>query len=160
MTLSLLAFAVLGILLVLRVPVGVAMLLVGMGGYATLSGANPVLAYMKTAPFWLYNSYSYSVIPMFLLMGQFASRSGLSGKLFDAASVFLGHRRGGIAMAAIGACGAFGAICGSSLATAATMARVALPELKRYRYSAALATGAVAAGGTLGILIPRSKRTS
>ncbi|MCC6201863.1 MAG: TRAP transporter large permease [Gammaproteobacteria bacterium] len=156
MTLALAAFAILATLLVLRVPVGIAMLLVGMAGDTALSGAAPVLAYMKTAPFWLYNSYAYSVIPMFLLMGQLASRSGLSGRLFDAASAFLGHRRGGIAMATIGACGAFGAICGSSLATTGTMARVALPELGRHRYSPSLATGAVAAGGTLGILIPPS----
>ncbi|MDT8399645.1 MAG: TRAP transporter large permease [Pseudomonadales bacterium] len=154
--LPLAAFVILALLLVVRMPVGVAMLVVGIGGYVSLSGVDPVLAYMKTAAFWNYNSYSFSVIPMFLLMGQFASRSGLSAKLFDAANTFLGHRRGGVAMAAVCGCGAFGAICGSSLATAGTMARVSLPELKRYNYSNALATGALAAGGTLGILIPPS----
>jgi C4-dicarboxylate transporter, DctM subunit len=150
------AFVILVALLIIRVPVGLAMLVVGIGGYISLSGVDPVLAYMKTAAFWEFNSYSFSVIPMFLLMGQFASRPGLSSKLFEAANTFLGHRRGGVAMAAVGGCGAFGAICGSSLATAGTMARVSLPELKRYNYSDALATGSLAAGGTLGILIPPS----
>ncbi len=144
------------VLLVLRVPLGPAMLLVGMSGYVALSGADPLLAYMKSGAYWRFASYEFSVIPMFLLMGQLAARSGLSTRLFDAANAFLGHRRGGVAMAAVGGCAAFGAICGSSLATAGTMARVALPELQRYRYSGALATGALAAGGTLGILIPPS----
>ena len=148
--------AALIVLLVIRIPVGVAMLTVGILGYLSLAGTDPVLAYMKTAAYWQFASYEFSVIPMFLLMGEFASRSGLSRSLFDAANVFLGHRRGGVAMAAVGGCGAFGAICGSSLATAGTMARVAIPELERYRYSGSLATGALAAGGTLGILIPPS----
>ena len=144
------------ILLILRVPLGPAMLLVGMGGYAVLSGPIPLLNFMKSAAYWRFASYDLSVIPMFLLMGQFAARSGLSEALFAAANAFLGHRRGGVAMAAVGGCAAFGAICGSSLATAGTMARVALPELERYRYSGGLATGSLAAGGTLGILIPPS----
>jgi C4-dicarboxylate transporter DctM subunit len=144
------------VLLVVRVPIAIAMLVAGMGGYVALSGPGPLLSYMKTAAFWRFASYEFTVIPMFLLMGEFASRSGLSRALFDAANVFLGHRRGGVAMAAVGGCGAFGAICGSSLATAGTMARVALPELERYRYAGSLATGALAAGGTLGILIPPS----
>ena len=132
------------------------MLLVGMGGYAALSGPDPLLDFMKSAAYWRFASYDFSVIPMFLLMGQLAARSGLSSSLFRAANAFLGHRKGGVAMAAVGGCGAFGAICGSSLATAGAMAPVALPELKRYRYSGTLATGALAAGGTLGILIPPS----
>ncbi len=144
------------LLLVLRVPLGPAMLLVGMGGYVTLAGVEPLLAYLKTGAYWRFASYEFSVIPMFLLMGQLAARSGLSRRLFEAANAWLGHRRGGIAMAAVGGCAAFGAICGSSLATAGTMARVALPELRRFNYSGALATGALAAGGTLGILIPPS----
>jgi tripartite ATP-independent transporter DctM subunit len=144
------------LLLVVRIPVGVAMLAVGIVGYVALSGLDPVLSYMNTAAFWQFASYDFSVIPMFLLMGEFASRSGLSRSLFSSANVFLGHRRGGVAMAAVGGCGAFGAICGSSLATAGTMARVAIPELRRYHYSGSLATGALAAGGTLGILIPPS----
>lgn len=148
--------AALAILLILRVPVAVAMLTVGMAGYAVLSGVGPLLDYMKSGAYWRFASYNFSVVPLFLLMGQLAARSGLSRSVFDAANAFLGHRRGGVAMAAIGGCGAFGAICGSSLATAGTMGKVALPELERYRYSGALATGALAAGGTLGILIPPS----
>ena len=132
------------------------MLLVGMVGYAWLSGIEPLLNFMKSGAYWRFASYDLSVIPMFLLMGQLAARSGLSRDLFAAANVFLGHRRGGVAMAAVGGCAAFGAICGSSLAPAGTMAKVALPELERYRYSGALATGSLAAGGTLGILIPPS----
>ena len=153
---AVIGLAALVILLVIRIPVGIAMMTVGIVGYASLSGIDPVINYMKTAAFWRFNSYDFSVIPMFLLMGEFASRSGLSKSLFEAANTFLGHRRGGVAMAAVGGCGAFGAICGSSLATAGTMARVALPELERYRYSGSLATGTLAAGGTLGILIPPS----
>jgi tripartite ATP-independent transporter DctM subunit len=132
------------------------MLAVGMGGYWAIGGLAPLLSFAKTAPYWRFASYDLSVIPMFLLMGQFASRAGLSKALFTAANTFIGHRRGGVAMAAVGGCAGFGAICGSSLATAATMAQVALPELRRYKYSGALATGALAAGGTLGILIPPS----
>ncbi|MFQ5636029.1 MAG: TRAP transporter large permease subunit, partial [Gammaproteobacteria bacterium] len=155
-TIALLGLATLTILLILRIPVAVAMLTVGMSGYVILSGVDPLLDYMKSGAYWRFASYTFSVIPLFLLMGQLAARSGLGRNLFDAANVFLGHRRGGVAMAAIGGCGAFGAICGSSLATAGTMAKVALPELERHRYAGSLATGALAAGGTLGILIPPS----
>jgi tripartite ATP-independent transporter DctM subunit len=116
----------------------------------------PLLNYLKTAAYARYSVYDLSVVPLFLLMGQFASRGGLSKGLFDAANALIGHFRGGVAMAAIGACAGFGAICGSSLATAATMGQVALPELRRFNYSPALATGTLAAGGTLGILIPPS----
>lgn len=154
--LALIGLAAMVVLLAIRIPVAIAMLVAGMAGYIALSGVDPLLAYLETAAYWRFASYDFSVIPMFLLMGEFASRSGLSRSLFAAANVFLGHRRGGVAMAAVGGCGAFGAICGSSLATAGTMARVALPELERYRYSGALATGALAAGGTLGVLIPPS----
>lgn len=153
------AFAGIGVLLVLlvlRVPVGVAMLAVGMGGYWILAGWNPLLNLSKTAVYWRFANYDLAVIPMFLLMSQFAAKAGLSRELFASANAFLGHRRGGVAMATIAGCAGFGAICGSSLATAATMAQVALPELKRYKYSGALATGTLAAGGTLGILIPPS----
>ncbi|ROR32194.1 TRAP transporter large permease [Inmirania thermothiophila] len=151
--------AMLGLLLVLlaaRMPIGVAMMAVGMAGYVALSGWGPLLAYLKTAAYWRFGTYDLSVIPLFLLMGQFATRAGMSRALFDAASAWLGRRPGGLAMAAVGACAGFGAICGSSLATAATMGQVALPELRRHRYAPALATGALAAGGTLGILIPPS----
>lgn len=154
--LALLGLLVMVVLLTVRVPVAIAMMAAGMGGYVALNGLEPLLKYLETAAYWRFASYDFSVIPMFLLMGEFASRSGLSRSLFAAANSFLGHRRGGVAMAAVGGCGAFGAICGSSLATAGTMARVAIPELERYRYSGSLATGALAAGGTLGILIPPS----
>jgi len=148
--------AVLIVLMALRMPIAVAMLVTGMAGYVALSGWAPLIAYLKTGPYFRVSSYSLSVVPLFLLMGQFATHAGLSRALFGAAHAWVGHRRGGLAMAAVGGCAGFGAICGSSLATAATMARVALPEMRRYRYSGALATGALAAGGTLGILIPPS----
>jgi tripartite ATP-independent transporter DctM subunit len=143
-------------LLALRVPIGIAMLVTGAAGYVTLTGWSPLANYLKTAAYARYSVYDLSVIPMFLLMGQLASRGGLSTSLFNAANAVIGHWRGGVAMAAIGACAGFGAICGSSLATAATMGQVALPELRRLRYEPALATGTLAAGGTLGILIPPS----
>jgi len=153
---ALLAIGIMLGLLALRIPVGVAMLMVGMGGYVALAGFTPLLNYAKSAPYWRFSTYDLSVVPMFLLMSQFATKAGLSSALFKAANAYLGHRKGGVAMAAVGGCAGFGAICGSSLATAATMAQVALPELERYKYSGALATGALAAGGTLGILIPPS----
>lgn len=150
-------FAVLLVLLLLRIPIAVAMLLVGIGAYVILAGGwGPVLNTLKTSAYWRFSNYDLSVVPFFLLMGQFATKAGLSKALFDAANAWLGHRRGGIAMAAIGGCAGFGAICGSSLATAATMGQVSLPELRRHNYSGSLATGALAAGGTLGILIPPS----
>ncbi len=143
-------------LMALRMPIGVAMMVAGGGGFALIVGWTPLIAQLKSSAYHLFSSYSLTVIPLFLLMGQFATKSGLSRGLFGAANAWLGHRPGGIAMAAIGGCGLFGAICGSSLATAATMGQVALPELKRYHYSGALATGTLATGGTLGILIPPS----
>lgn len=154
--LSFFMFAALIGLLALGVPVGLAMLVAGGAGYALITGTGPLLDYMATAPWHLGASYSLSVIPLFLLMGQIATHGGLSRALFGAANAWLGHRRGGMAMAAVGACGGFGAICGSSLATAATMAHVSLPEMKRHGYDGSLACGALAAGGTLGILIPPS----
>ena len=111
---------------------------------------------MKQVTYGTFSNYNLSVIPLFLLMGQFAAMGGLSQALFKAAEAWIGHRKGGVAMAAVGACAGFGAICGSSLATAATMGQVALPELKRAGYSGALSTACLAAGGTLGILIPPS----
>jgi C4-dicarboxylate transporter DctM subunit len=151
-----LMFGALLVLLAIRVPIGIAMLLTGVAGYVTLTGWSPLLNYLKTVAYSRFSVYDLSVIPMFLLMGQFASRGGLSQSLFNAANALLGHWRGGVAMAAVGACAGFGAICGSSLATAATMGQVALPELRRLKYEPALATGTLAAGGTLGILIPPS----
>jgi C4-dicarboxylate transporter, DctM subunit len=143
-------------LLAIRVPIGVAMLAVGAGGFIWISGLAPFMAFLKSAPFETFANYSFSVIPLFLLMGNVASSSGLSARLFRGANAVLGHHRGGMAMAAVGACAAFGTICGSSLATAATMGQVALPEMKKYGYSGALSTGSLAAGGTLGILVPPS----
>jgi tripartite ATP-independent transporter DctM subunit len=132
------------------------MLAVGMAGYVLIAGEAALLGYLKTAMYWQFSTFGLAVIPLFILMGQFASKAGMSAALFRAANVWVGHLRGGIAMAAIGGCAGFGCIAGSSLATAATMGQVALPELRRYRYSGALATGTLAAGGTLGILIPPS----
>ena len=155
--LGLWSFPVMLALIFLRMPIGHAMLVVGVvGNYLITKSWNPSLALFKSLTYSTFSSYSLSVVPLFLLMGQFASLGGISKQLFDAAASWLGHRRGGVAMAAIGACAGFGAICGSSLATAATMGQIALPELRKHGYSGALATGALAAGGTLGILIPPS----
>jgi len=152
-----LGFPVLLALVFLRIPLAAAMLSVGLVGKYLVEGRiNGVNSLLKTQMFGDFVSYSLSVIPLFLLMSEFASKGGMSRALFKAAEAFLGHRRGGVAMSAVGASAGFGSICGSSLATASTMGRVALPELKRAGYSGALATGALAAGGTLGILIPPS----
>ena len=141
----------------LRMPIAIAMAVTGFIGSWIIRG-NPtaVLSQMKTMSYDMFSSYSLSIVPLFLLMGQFATKSGMSKALFDAASDWLGHRKGGVAMAAVGACAGFGAVCGSSLATASTMGQVALPEMKKRGYSDALSTGVLAAGGTLGILIPPS----
>jgi tripartite ATP-independent transporter DctM subunit len=150
-------FGVMLTLMVVRVPIGIAMFIVGAGGYLYLTGNAPALLNsLKNLGYARLSNYDLVVIPLFLLMGQFATHGGLSRALFRCVSAFLGHRKGGVAIAAIGACAGFGAICGSSLATAATMGQVALPELRRFGYSGALATGALAAGGTLGIMIPPS----
>ncbi len=151
------SFPALMILIFLRVPIGLAMFLVGLVGLSIVTGSsNMALARLKSETYTTFSSYSLSIVPMFLLMGHFATLGGMSSALFRAAEGFLGHRRGGVAMASIGACAGFGAICGSSLATAATMGRVALPELRRYGYAGGFSTAALAAGGTLGILIPPS----
>jgi C4-dicarboxylate transporter DctM subunit len=151
------SFPVLLILIFLRVPIGLSMLVVGLiGSWQVYGSAPPLLNQMKNLAYSQFSSHSLSIVPLFLLMGQFATLGGMSQALFKAAEAFLGHRKGGVAMAAVGACAGFGAICGSSLATAATMGQVALPELKRAGYAGSLSTGALAAGGTLGILIPPS----
>ena len=151
------SFPVLLLLIFLRVPIGLSMLALGLVGSCLVYGsAAPLLNQMKAMAYSTFSSHSLSIVPLFLLMGQFAALGGMSQALFKAAEAFLGHRKGGVGMAAIGACAGFGSICGSSLATAATMGQVALPELRRAGYSGALATGALAAGGTLGILIPPS----
>ena len=155
-TLGIIAFPILFLMMALRIPIGLSMLIVGCSGTILIAGWLPILSQVKTSAWHLFSNYSLSVIPLFLLMGNFAGKAGMSEALFKFTGACLGHRKGGVAMAAIGACAGFGAICGSSLATAATMGKVALPELRRLGYSGALSTGTLAAGGTLGILIPPS----
>ena len=151
-----LLFGICVALIAFRMPVGVAMFVVGGFGFASLAGWSAFLNLLNTAPFSRVSSYTLSVLPLFLLMGQFATRAGLTRSLFTATRAWVGHYRGGLAISTICGCAAFGAVCGSSIATGATMASVALPEMKRYGYSGALATGTLAGGGTLGILIPPS----
>lgn len=154
-------------LILLRIPVGLAMATIGLAGLAALSReldiAQPAvvrfaaeLSRFKYEMWSTFESYDLSVIPLFVLMGYLAAHGGLSRDLFNGFNALFGRRRGGVAIAAIGACAGFGAVCGSSLATASTMGQVALPELRRLNYSPAFATGVLAAGGTLGILIPPS----
>jgi tripartite ATP-independent transporter DctM subunit len=158
MTIGLIMFAVLLVLLALRVHIGIAMFIIGGAGFLVMNDYQslPLLATLKNVAYARFSNYDLAVIPLFMLMGQFATHGGLSRALFNCVNSFVGHWRGGVAMASVGACAAFGAICGSSLATAATMGQVALPELRRYNYAGSLATGALAAGGTLGIMIPPS----
>jgi len=139
-----------------RVPIGVSLALVGMGGYAAIDGWKTALAVVASVPFKLASAYSLSVVPLFILMGAVASRAGMSRELFDAANAVFSGFRGALANATIGGCAAFGAICGSSIATAATFSKVAIPEMRRHGYSDVVAAGCVAAAGTLGILIPPS----
>ncbi|MBP1806339.1 TRAP transporter large permease [Rubellimicrobium aerolatum] len=153
---ALTGFLALILLIGIRMPIGMSMLVVGIGGYLSMSGLLPFLAYMKTTPYFLFANYTITVIPLFVLMGALAEQGGLARDLFTAARACLGHRKGGLAMAVIGACTGFGAICGSSVATTATFGRAALPELQRYGTAGSLSTGTIAAGGTLGILIPPS----
>jgi tripartite ATP-independent transporter DctM subunit len=143
-------------LIAIRVPIAYTMILVGVFGTIAQSGPAILLNQLKDLAYSQFANYDLSVLPMFILMGGLAARCGLSQDLFRAANAWLGRFRGGVAMAAVAACAGFGAICGSSTATASTMGQVALPELKRYKFSPALATGTIAAGGTLGILIPPS----
>jgi len=151
------SFPALMVAIFLRVPIGLAMFLAGFIGLGIVHGGFDIaMAKLKSETFTTFSSYSLSIVPMFLLMGHFATLGGMSQALFRAAEGWLGHRRGGVAMASIGACAGFGAICGSSLATAATMGRTALPELRKYGYSGGFSTATLAAGGTLGILIPPS----
>lgn len=155
-SMGLLAFLAMMVLIGLRVPVAIAMGVVGALGGWMLNGPESVAFIMGSTPFEAVFPYSLSVIPLFVLMGVFAARAGLSNALYDAVNAFIGHFKGGLAMATVGACASFGAICGSSLATAATMCRVALPEMRRHNYDDGLAAATVAAGGTLGVLIPPS----
>ncbi len=153
---SFIGLGALAALIAIRLPIAYAMIAVGGIGTAILNGPNIVLSQLKDLAYAQFSTYDLSVVPLFVLMGAIAARSGLSGDLFRAANAWLGWMRGGVAMSAIAACAGFGSVCGSSLATASTMGRVALPELKKYNYSNRLATGTIAAGGVLGILIPPS----
>ena len=156
MTVALVGFACLLILVFLRLPIAFSMGIVGFTGFGLLTGWKPSLSMIGTLVSETALNYGLSVIPLFILMGNLVSRAGLSAELYAASNAFLGHRRGGLAMATIVACGSFSAICGSSLATAATMSKIAMPPMRRYGYSDSLATASIAAGGTLGILIPPS----
>ena len=149
-------FVVLFALMLLRVPVGMAMGLVGVSGFAYLVGGTPALKLVGQTTMRTVTDYTFGVIPMFLLMGAFVTASGMSRELFRAANTFVGHRRGGLGIATIMACAGFAAISGSSVATAATFSAVAYPEMRRYKYPQSFATGVIAAGGTLGAMFPPS----
>jgi C4-dicarboxylate transporter DctM subunit len=144
------------VMVALRAPLGLGLIITGFAGLWSLHGLDSAIYVVSTAPVTALSSYTLSVLPLFILMGALSVRAGLAEALYKSAYGFVGHRPGGLAMASIGACAGFGAICGSSLATVTTMGRVAVPEMLRYGYDQRLATGAVAAGGTLGILIPPS----
>ena len=156
LTIGILALAGLMVLLLLSVPIGVAMAMCGLCGTAAIIGTKPAVALFGTTVYSTVVTYDLSIIPLFLLMGAIAARTGLSREFYTAFYTWLGALRGGLGLATICACGAFSAICGSSVATAATMSRVAIPEMRLYGYSDELATATVAAGGTIGILIPPS----
>jgi len=153
---ALLGFGLMFALLMLRVPIGIAMGISGVLGFGLLSGFAPALNLLGNVPLSVLTDYNLSVIPMFILMGAFCSTAGMSRELFDAGLAWVGHRRGGLGLAAIGACAGFAAINGSSVATAATMSQVALPEMRKAGYDSGLSAGLIAAGGTLGIMIPPS----
>lgn len=155
-TIGALGLGLLLVLMVLRVPVALTMLIVGVVGFAQIISWGAAISMLKSVPVEVLSNYSFSAVPMFILMGVLAAHSGMAGKLFDSTRTICGGWKGGLAIAAVGSCGIFSAISGSSLATASTMTRVALPEMERYGYNRGLATGALAAGGTLGIMIPPS----
>jgi tripartite ATP-independent transporter DctM subunit len=151
-----LAVAGLFLLIFLRVPIGISLTIAGIAGYCSLSGLGPTLALLGSVPFEIAYNYDLSIIALFVFMGNLAMVSGMSRDLYDMARSLIGHWPGGLASATVVGCAGFAAVSGSSLASAVTMGRVALPEMDRYHYSPRLATGSVAAGGTLGILIPPS----
>ena len=153
---ALTGFLALFVLMLLRVPVGMAMGLVGVVGFGYLTTFDAALKMVGQTTMRTVTDYTFGIIPMFLLMGAFVSNAGISRELFRAANAFVGHRRGGLGVATIAACGGFAAICGSSIATAATFSAVAYPEMRRAGYPQSFATGVIAAGGTLGIMIPPS----
>jgi len=154
--LTLLIFGIMLAFMAIRVPISVAMFAAGGIGYVMQTGWTPFANFLNSQAFARFASYDLSVIPLFILMGHFATQGGISKALFDFAAGVMGRFKGGLAMAAVLACAAFGAICGSSVATAATITGVAMPEMKRHGYSGRLSTGTLAAAGTLGILIPPS----
>src|SRR2546429_5650441 len=158
MTEPLVGLCLMMLLALLRIPIAIAMGLVGFLGVAYLRDWNfaPAMAMVETKVYETGRNYTLSVVPLFILMGNFVTRAGMSQQLFRAAYTCIGHLRGGLAMATVCACAGFGAICGSSIATAATMAKVAYPAMNELGYSDRLSTGAIAGGGTLGILIPPS----
>jgi C4-dicarboxylate transporter DctM subunit len=143
-------------LMLLRVPVGMAMGLVGVSGFGYMVGGAPALKLVGQTSMRTVTDYTFGVIPMFLLMGAFVTASGMSRELFRTANSFVGHLRGGLGIATVAACGGFAAICGSSVATAATFSTVAYPEMRRFGYPQSFATGVIAAGGTLGAMLPPS----
>ena len=153
---AIIGFISLFALMLLRVPVGMAMGLVGVSGFSYLVGGAPALKLVGQTAMRTVTDYTFGVIPMFLLMGAFVSQSGMSRELFRAADGFVGHLRGGLGIATVAACGGFAAICGSSVATAATFSAVAYPEMRRFGYPQSFATGVIAAGGTLGAMLPPS----
>ena len=153
---AIIGFVALFVLILLRVPIGMAMGLVGVAGFGYLTSAGPALKIVGHTTMRTVTDFNFAVIPLFLLMGAFATTSGMSRELFRSAHTFVGHLRGGLGIATIAACGGFAAICGSSVATAATFSRVAYPEMIRHHYPKSFATGVIAAGGTLGIMIPPS----
>ncbi|MBW7849457.1 MAG: TRAP transporter large permease [Rhodospirillales bacterium] len=156
MTAVLVGFVILLVLILAGLPIAFAMGLVGFGGVVYILGWHPAMAMVAQITYETGMNYGLSVVPLFILMGNFVTRAGLSEQLYVASNAWLGHRRGGLAMATIVACAGFSAICGSSLATAATMAKVSMPSMRRFGYAPSLAAGSIAAGGTLGILIPPS----
>ena len=153
---ALIGFVSLFVMMLLRVPVGMAMGLVGVTGFGYLTGMEPALKLVAQTVMRTVTDYSFGVIPMFLLMGAFVSVSGISRELFRAANTFVGHWKGGLGIATIGACGGFAAISGSSVATAATFSAVAYPEMRRFGYPQSFSTGVIAVGGTLGAMLPPS----
>ncbi|MDA0962190.1 MAG: TRAP transporter large permease [Proteobacteria bacterium] len=156
MTEALIGLAALLVLAFLRIPIAFVMILVGFAGMAWVLNPIGALYNVGQTAFTAAINYELSVVPLFILMGNFVARARLASELYNASNAFLGHRKGGLAMATVVACGGFSAICGSSLATAATMSKVAMPSMRKFNYSDTLATGSIAAGGTLGILIPPS----
>jgi len=151
-----LGLVILFILLFINVPIGLAMILIGFLGYCYFAGFGAAVPILGISPFTTAKTYTFCVIPLFMLMGEFAVNSGITTNMYYTLNKWLGHLPGGLAMVTIGACAGFAAICGSSIATAVTVGKIAFPEMKRYKYDDKLATGAIAVGGTLGILIPPS----